>query len=136
MADNTKMERKTFYSLLYGDDNKIYIPRYQRSYAQGRKSWDSELEEFLEDIKNVLDKGAKDDSFNMDFVYGGEDEGFSPVDGQQRLTLLFLIHWYVFSVKNKAEDIKKLEKFKYEARESTGLFCNNLVNNHANIIPF
>ena len=137
MEANPRIEQKTFYNLIE-EGKDIVVPSYQRSYAQGRKSWDNSLERFLKDIQGVLDKGTIDYSFDLDFVYGGETQGFSPVDGQQRLTLLFLIHWYIFSVKNLPDKVQKLKLFKYKSRTSTGEFCENLVNkdNLSKIISF
>ena len=73
---------------------KIIIPIIQRDYAQGRKGPDvtSVRDRFLESLY----KAIEEKSITLDFVYGDiDDEGnMTPLDGQQRLTTLFLIHWY------------------------------------------
>lgn len=67
---------------------------------------------------------------NLDFVYGKVDSGiFIPLDGQQRLTTLFLIHWYLTLKENKLNDKNKniLLKFSYETRTSSQDFFKNLI---------
>jgi len=51
---------------------------------------------------------------------------FIPLDGQQRLTTLFLLYWYFGKKENK--DISFLRNFTYETRASSREFCSNLVN--------
>ena len=81
--------------------DKIKIPMIQRDYAQGRPDKARLRKQFLEALFDAIDK---DDSkpIVLDFVYGRqvEDEDtdemyFEPIDGQQRLTTLFLLHLYV-----------------------------------------
>lgn len=114
---------------------EIVIPIIQRDYAQGRKdikkSNDIETirESFLEAIFNSI---IDNKPIVLDFIYGSEDsvERFQPIDGQQRLTTLFLIYWY-FSVKDKMinNDKKVLMKFTYETRQSSTDFCRSLLKN-------
>src|SRR5690606_8767634 len=66
-----------------------------------------------------------------DFVYGSvKNKILQPLDGQQRLTTLFLLHWFVAVKENKLDDeLKKLlTKFTYETRTSSREFCNDLIN--------
>ena len=52
---------------------------------------------------------------------------FIPLDGQQRLTTLFLLHWYliVFSDNRDLEShLKTLSHFSYKTRKSSLEFCN------------
>lgn len=51
---------------------------------------------------------------------------FIPLDGQQRLTTLFLLHWYlsVFSVDNSAPLLDVLHHFTYKTRKSSLEFCD------------
>lgn len=123
---------------------KIEIPRIQRDYAQGRENESEIRKRFLDSIFNVL--GAVDDkSLEMDFVYGSvaeiEDKKakqfiykFIPLDGQQRLTTLFLLYWYIGSREIAGNEIEftalkeLLKKFTYETRVSSRRFCTNLVN--------
>ena len=67
-------------------------------------------------------------ALKLDFVYGSEDEGkLSPLDGQQRLTTLWLLHWYVALMAGKLEEASvRLRNFTYETRISSREFCRNL----------
>ena len=88
----------------------IEIPIIQRDYAQGRP--DDETRAIRRRFaRAVVDAayGAPDvpaGGLGLDFVYGGvharkrDDEQhqlLEPLDGQQRLTTLYLLHWYVAS---------------------------------------
>ena len=49
-------------------------------------------ERFIE----ALYKAVTENPITLDFVYGDIDKegNMTPLDGQQRLTTLFLLHWY------------------------------------------
>lgn len=104
---------------------KIEIPVIQRDYAQGRKGKEYVRKNFLEQIKSALKNKTET---SLDFVYGNiENERFFPVDGQQRLTTLWLIYWYLsFKSGNLQNDYKTLENFSYETRETSRAFCKAL----------
>ena len=81
----------TFWNYL--KDNVIEIPIIQRDYAQGRLGKENLRKSFLGDLKNALDNG---EIMKLDFVYGStENDKLNPLDGQQRLTTLWLLHWYI-----------------------------------------
>jgi len=121
---------KTKYSFWELINNyKIEIPKIQRDYAQGRKDVVivKIVDKFLDDLKNSI---TNKEELNLDFVYGRvENDMLIPLDGQQRLTTLFLIHWYIALKENKLTDETKtiLSKFTYETRVSSEDFCKNLV---------
>ena len=130
-----KMENKqvyTFWELI--KDYKIVIPKIQRDYAQGRKDEKTEqvAKIFLSDLD---DKNSTGEKINLDFVYGKIQEEqdkikiLTPLDGQQRLTTLFLIHWYLALKEGKlTEEIKEsFSKFTYETRISSKDFCKYLI---------
>ena len=76
----------------------IEIPIIQRDYAQGRKGKETLREMFLRNLKNAMDNNLSDkqEILILDFVYGSVKNGkLQPLDGQQRLTTLWLLHWYV-----------------------------------------
>lgn len=113
---------------------KVMVPQIQRDYAQGRES-ESELRKgFVTKIKQTIQENEP--KLNLDFIYGytekaGKDEEvFIPLDGQQRLTTLWLIHWFLAP---RIEDIISeeakayLSKFTYETRVSSKRFCHNLI---------
>lgn len=125
MSDsNTQFEKLTFWQLLA--KTSIEIPIIQRDYAQGRKNQQKIRDKFLLALYDALSK----ESIELDFVYGSEEkESLQPLDGQQRLTTLFLLHWYIAEKeKELSETVKKqLQKFTYETRTSSREFCNELV---------
>lgn len=103
---------------------KISIPIIQRDYAQGRKDAAAIRDKFLDEIFNRLDN---DENLFLDFIYGSiEDDKFIPIDGQQRLTTLFLLHLYF--AKKERKDCEYLKGFTYETRSSSREFCEKLVN--------
>ena len=101
----------------------IEIPIIQRDYVQGRE-YDEKAADvrrnFLESIFNALEDNSL---FHLDFIYGSFDENkFIPIDGQQRLTTLFLLHWYFA----KKENIDKVINFTYKTRVSSREFCEKI----------
>lgn len=103
---------------------KISIPIIQRDYAQGRKDAATIRGKFLDEIFNRLDN---DENLFLDFVYGSiEGDKFIPIDGQQRLTTLFLLHLYF--AKKERKDCEYLKGFTYETRSGSREFCKKLVD--------
>ena len=133
---NTNATEESFWSMLCkGFD--IYIPRIQRDYAQGRLDGAALLirERFVDDIFNCLKNNPIDGGIlDVNFIYGNiepnrDSKRFIPIDGQQRLTTLFLLHWYfaLYSGKIETAEIKnRLLQFQYETRNVTGKFCKNI----------
>lgn len=106
---------------------RIEIPILQRDYAQGRKSQSKIANEFLSAIFNVLN--GKRQSLHIDFIYGyQENDKFLLIDGQQRITTLWLLHFYLYKKAGCLEQIKDLlAKFSYNTRRSSANFCKNLL---------
>lgn len=111
------------------NEYRVIIPIIQRDYAQGRKENDYIRKTFLKDIKNCL-CGESPKSLTLDFIYGNieckncDDKRFYPLDGQQRLTTLWLVYWYIsFKAGNLSEDGERLKKFTYETHRSSRDFC-------------
>lgn len=132
MDNNTYEEKEySFWQLL--QNQSIEIPIIQRDYAQGREDKKEIRTEFLSTLHRAIDT---DTSIKLDFIYGSKsNEAFQPLDGQQRLTTLFLLHWYAALKDSKLMDNIKivLAKFSYETRASSREFCNELVNNYTEI---
>ena len=130
---NTK---HTFWSLCEKFD-KIEVPIIQRDYAQGRETQEAIRirKKFINEY--LLDSIIKKEKIELDFVYGSiqiteKEESkqtiFIPLDGQQRLTTLFLLHWFVAIKENRLDDAKtNLLKFNYETRPSAHDFCAKLI---------
>lgn len=112
----------------------ICIPKIQRDYAEGRET-DSVKKKRVNMLTDMLDVvlGNKND-LSLDFVYGIADNGkFMPLDGQQRLTTLFLLHWML----GRNADLKDAQNhslFVYETRKTSEEFCHWLANQDAKTI--
>lgn len=109
--------------------NEVIIPIIQRDYAQGRRDIETTRirKRFLLAIHDALDGNP----ITLDFIYGDIDKNgrMTPLDGQQRLTTLFLLHWYAAKRENiSKEEYDFLYKFGYETRYSAVYFCKYLVD--------
>ena len=133
----TAESRRTTFLALTGDHQpndglaveRIEIPLFQRDYAQGRES--DSVRRIRDDFLDVLRTAVAGDEpapMGLDFVYGGVDEGtLRPLDGQQRLTTLFLLHWYIASRSDHLAENHGWKRFSYATRQSARMFCESLV---------
>lgn len=111
----------------------IVIPTIQRDYAQGRKN-DPKIAQIRKTFLQALVQSlTENQELELDFVYGSlNHKTLELLDGQQRLTTLFLLHCYLVH-KNKLNikeiDVVKerLQKFSYQTRTSSKLFISQLV---------
>ena len=117
-------------------DNSIIIPLLQRDYVQGRANEYEVRIEFLTALLRYLrdSKPFRD----LDFIYGFLDDKniLFPLDGQQRLTTLMLLHWYLANKEKQFDVYKSLclvengedlkTKFSYQNRISSKEFCQKL----------
>lgn len=110
----------------------IIIPKIQRDYAQGRVGKESLRKNFLNDLFEVIDTTHSVPRL-YDYIYGQlekpnpdhpESYYFYPVDGQQRLTTMFLLHLYIGKRAGQHTDF--LKYFSYQTRNSSKLFCEML----------
>ena len=107
---------------------KIVIPIIQRDYAQGRRGQD--IARVRTRFLNALYEAVTGNGVTLDFVYGDINESgvMTPLDGQQRLTTLFLLHWYAVKKNNVDEsEYDFLKRFSYETRYSARDFCAYLI---------
>ena len=115
----------------------IEIPAIQRDYVQGRGFTIEEIdkrEAFVNKLINAI-SSETNKPCHLEFIYGSinaTSQHFIPLDGQQRLTTLFLLHWVVWNL--SSEDAKRafplntISGFKYETRLSSLAFCQNIVS--------
>lgn len=104
----------------------VVVPIIQRDYAQGRENDQVKdiRNNFINDILNSLENERK---LKLSFVYGTEDEGqFVPYDGQQRLTLVYLLSLYLSKLAGRRCEC--LKKFVYKTRDYSTDFCSYLNN--------
>ena len=124
-ATESKLERLSFWELL--KRFPVEIPVIQRDYAQGRVGNEKVINAFL----NALKDAVAGTPVELDFIFGDTKGGpFRPLDGQQRLTTLFLLHWFAARAAGLGvEDYApRLGRFSYETRISSRNFCRKLVN--------
>ena len=134
-SNNILGKKFTLWTTLSAYD-RIEIPIIQRDYAQGRASAKKIRDSIL---KHVLKAIATNCPVTLDFVYGYEETflmandkktAFIPIDGQQRLTTLWLIHWYLANESGRLNSdlrVKEtLKKFLYETRPSSADFMSRL----------
>ncbi len=107
--------------------DRIEIPLLQRDYAQGRQ--DANVARIRADFLDVLCGAvAGGPRVSLDFVYGDVDAAgtLRPLDGQQRLTTLFLLHWYLAFRAGRMDEEQGWKRFSYATRPSARLFCERL----------
>ncbi|SMF94372.1 Uncharacterized conserved protein, contains ParB-like and HNH nuclease domains [Methylomagnum ishizawai] len=107
---------------------RIQIPLIQRDYAQGRPG--EEVERIRERFLDALYQAVTVDGagIKLDFIYGDQvGDAFHPLDGQQRLTTLFLLHWYLAWRADVPLDSQTWTHFTYDTRDSARMFCERLV---------
>lgn len=133
------MDSRINFKQLLDRHGRVCIPIIQRDYAQGRPAESEVRRDFLRAIQVALDKPADDPSlpFNLDFIYGSvegeESTRFLPLDGQQRLTTLFLLHWYLAWVDGQWERFTDMftvagkSRFFYSVRPSSNEFFDSLI---------
>lgn len=105
------------YGKLLGKENHV---------AQERNK--NNIKSLLKTIKlyaSDLNLEISDDVISQDVKQLGKIN-FIPLDGQQRLTTLFLIHWYIAQRNNDVNSLNTLKKFRYSTRISSKEFCKIL----------
>lgn len=129
------METKTFKTIFtpYTDESgkqveikRIEIPKIQRDFAYGRT--DEKNSRKRENFLLSLLEAVNGNPITLDFVYGDvKNKTLTPLDGQQRLTTLFLLYWYASKKENIAEnECGFLKNFSYETRPSARKFCESI----------
>jgi len=125
---------------LFSTYDAVEIPLIQRDYAQGRASEGGIRDLFLVALLEALKTEVP---ISLDFVYGRVDgKIFQPIDGQQRLTTLFLLHWFLAHKGGRGEVFRsKLKKnsesrFRYSVRPSSGRFFSRLLEYEPSDIDF
>ena len=142
MENNRIGTKVSFWELISGDDAKnVLIPAIQRDYTYGALTEDTDkvLNNLLCNIKKTLFEVRPDGKaypeLTLNFVYGYTQESvnYVPLDGQQRLTTLFLLHYYA-ALFNSNADFTQLERFTYATRETTRNYCLEIIDHHEEIL--
>lgn len=109
----------TTFQQLMERGHRVRVPRNQRDYAHGRSALEATeiRKRLLASIGAVL--GSDDaPSLELGVIYLQNE---ILVDGQQRLTTLFLLHWYL-----AREHLPWMANFSYDTRLSARDFCHAL----------
>lgn len=133
MTDTPDHSSQTSLAELFGQTingtqvKAIEIPLFQRDYAQGRQSEQAVLvrARFIADLCAALEG---DKNLHLDFVFGDVIEGtLYPLDGQQRLTTLFLLHCYLSWHQQEIAGVTQpWHAFHYATRPGARKFCKFL----------
>lgn len=106
------------FASLFSEVSNVVIPIIQRDYAQGREEAWEVRDQFLHSISQALTAPVDALPLDLDFIYGNlsteERPTLSVLDGQQRLTTLFLLHWYLANKESKYADFS--ERFAYQGK--------------------
>lgn len=118
--------------------SQMIIPKIQRPYAQGRL--DGVCTYVRNTLLNELFANFKtDEIFDFNFIYGivrpsNDEYVMELLDGQQRMTTLFLVYWYIANCELTEEDEEDkvirdaLDRFVYETRSTSTVFCHKLAS--------
>lgn len=115
----------------------IEIPAIQRDYVQGRGFTVDEQDKREAFVSRLITAiaGEQAKPCHLEFIYGAVNETshcFIPLDGQQRLTTLFLLHWVIWnlsSLEAKSKyPLEMISGFKYQTRLSSLSFCENIIS--------
>ena len=103
--------------------SQIKIPMIQRDYVQSLD--DKKFKKFLNVLVEALNNGTE---LSLDFIYGNinEDGVFEPIDGQQRLTTLALLTFYLYCRQSENILQNPFEYITYATRQSANNFCQLL----------
>ena len=131
MSNNTSNYQEYTFPKLLEQYDKMLVPMIQRDYAQGR------LDKKATDVrKNLLNDIFSGNEVHFDLVFGSverrivdgaEKRCFIPVDGQQRLTTLFLLYLYGQRQLGLYQEVD-LSKFSYDTRRAASDFCKSVTS--------
>lgn len=113
----------------------ICIPLIQRDYVQSLST--TIIESFVEQLIDVLSDVSATKSMNLNYIYGVDHPKlttaeFEPVDGQQRLTTLWLFCLYISKyLKLNNNEASFDVRLVYQSREYANAFCQELMKHTA-----
>jgi len=127
MSEN--LELKSIGELLEMD---FYIPSYQRGYRWDTRQVEDLLEDFLEFINNKeRSQLSKNEFYCLQPIvvkYDDEIKRYKIIDGQQRLTTIYIILKYLENARQYYDKKKTIYSIKYETREEDANGSEFLVN--------
>lgn len=105
------------YGKLLGKENLSAFERNKTNVKALLKTIQSYASDLEVVIKYDLVEQTKEEAVKITFI---------PLDGQQRLTTLFLVHWYLVQHLKLEDELKSLNKFSYVTRVGAKDFCQLL----------
>lgn len=138
--DDKSEVRKRFLKSLKGAFAPVLqnkLPKRPSLFSRLRKSYGKKnlirlpMGRFIRKRHGIRQKLPLTKDITLDFIYGvSSGNVIQPLDGQQRLTTLWLLHWYVAAKAGKTgpkTDVSNvLKNFSYETRCSSRDFCEKL----------
>ena len=131
MENNVSYYQEYTFPKLLEQYDKVLVPMIQRDYAQGR------TDKNATDVRNnLLTDIFSYNNVHFDRVFGSKEKKnidgkemncFIPVDGQQRLTTLFLLYLYGKKA-GKTNTELDLSKFSYDTRRAASDFCESITS--------
>lgn len=131
MNSNTSNYQEYTLPKLFEQYDRVLVPMIQRDYAQGR------TDKKASDVRNnLLNDIFSDKKVHFDLVFGSKEQRiidgvemncFIPVDGQQRLTTLFLLYLYGQKAGRINTELD-LSKFSYDTRRAASDFCKSITS--------
>lgn len=128
MKNNLEAKVESIFEVLYGDFS-FEIPSYQRDYAW---TFNENVNQLLEDIFY-----ASDEFTNTNNIYPigtiillDEKDGYSVVDGQQRLTTITIILRVLYDIAKEYEQINETVKYNLEDRLTDLKKCFRISKNY------
>lgn len=121
MSENGENDLKIISVLDIFTDESYVVPIYQRNYAWG----ENEIEQLIEDIYGSSHDEIREYFLGNLIVNQIDNNKYEVIDGQQRLTTLFLLVNYL----NKLVDSKGLQ---FEAREKSNRTLELIINKNTN----
>lgn len=127
---SNEKEMINYSAFRFMSEYKICIPIIQREYIQGChdqriiNTTNRMIDDILTALRNERDR------VNLNIIYGySENNVFFPIDGQQRLTLLYLIIYYCAVMGEKIEDFNSnIKSFSYETKDTSKRFFEVILN--------
>ena len=117
----------TFKEYFIDNQKHILIPALQRDYVQGERP--DIIKPFIDELLFALKETTK--KIDLNYIYGSEENtiNFVPIDGQQRLITLWLLHLYLFTKQGKKFNVKLC----FYSREFANDFSMKLLDNLGSI---
>ena len=129
--ENNQLELKSIYEVL---EYNFFIPSYQRGYK-----WDSQqIIELLNDISEFAQKKSRQEIKKEEFyclqpiVVLKDNNKYRVIDGQQRLTTIYIILKYLEDLLNEEYDINNYYSIEYETRKNSKEFLEKDLSENLN----